>query len=242
VSLEERLAAEYRAAQTMRARERGALVKFAGLYHSVSTNETMSLHRDGCRDIEREREDHASNVERFEEESITAALDHMVDEELREMGYDHESVKVHNCTKEAAVTTTTDPTAVVLPKPKRQRRKPAPVTTRHDPSIVRKPAAKSAPKNGRKVTTAKATPAKAKPVKESAPANRSKVNPPNGFKTWDDKRLAAKIVKAKQAGSTIKEIAEELGLPAEHGSWFRVSKVWRESADARGLDRPRRSK
>ena len=42
-------------------------------------------------------------------------------------------------------------------------------------------------------------------------------------------------------GKTIKEITAALGLPAEQRFWHRVSIVWRETADAKGLDRPRNS-
>jgi hypothetical protein len=56
---------------------------------------------------------------------------------------------------------------------------------------------------------------------------------------WTSKAVAAKVVKLKKAGKTIKQITEELGLPAEQRMWMKVSIVWRSEADRLGLDRPR---
>lgn len=102
-------------------------------------------------------------------------------------------------------------------------------------TATRKSSAKPAPAPARpkKATTAKATAPKATAPKATAPKDAV---------DFTKATVRNRIVKEHEAGSTIKEIAEGLGLPAEHRSWFRVSKVWREEADARGLKRPRRSK
>jgi hypothetical protein len=95
----------------------------------------------------------------------------------------------------------------------------------------RKAPAKSAPKSTAKATTAK-----------KAAGRTPALDAPEGFKSWTDPKLATAIVRMKTTkGYTIKAIAHELGLPAEHRSWFAVSKVWRETADAKGIDRPRLS-
>jgi hypothetical protein len=65
--------------------------------------------------------------------------------------------------------------------------------------------------------------------------------PTNDGIDWTSKAVVAKVVKLKKAGKTIKQITEEMGLPAEQRFWMKVSIVWRREADARGLDRPRNS-
>jgi hypothetical protein len=81
-----------------------------------------------------------------------------------------------------------------------------------------------------------------RPSTKKAPARSSSVPVPEGFKSWTDPKLATAVVRMKtKGGKTIKEIAAALGLPAVHRSWFLVSKVWRDTADAKGLDRPRLS-
>lgn len=90
-----------------------------------------------------------------------------------------------------------------------------------------------------KAPAKKATGAKAADAKK-APAKT--LDAPEGFKSWTDPKLATAVVRMKtKEKKTIKAIAEALGLPAEHRSWFAVSKVWRETADAKGIDRPRLS-
>jgi hypothetical protein len=93
-------------------------MKFTALYHSSSTQEGMSLHAAGCRDIKRERDAHGSNTQPIEADTVTEALNVMVDDELQEMGYDHNDVKVHNCTrrsgsaKEGTMTQNTETTTL----------------------------------------------------------------------------------------------------------------------------------
>jgi hypothetical protein len=109
------------------------------------------------------------------------------------------------------------------------------------PKSTAKSSAK-APAKGRapepKKSTAKpSAKAPAKSTKKSAPAKAAE----DDGVDWNSKAVANRIVKMKQDGSTIKEIAEALDLPAVHRSWLRVSLVWRREADARGLSRPRHS-
>jgi hypothetical protein len=95
----------------------------------------------------------------------------------------------------------------------------------------KKAPAKSTPKEPKSTSKPKAAPKKA----PALPA-------PDGYRSWTDPKLATAVVRMKtKEKKTIKEIAEALRLPAEHRSWFAVSKVWRETADAKGLDRQRLS-
>jgi hypothetical protein len=77
------------------------------------------------------------------------------------------------------------------------------------------------------------------PTKETAPKSGRK--PAADGIDWTSKATAAKIVKLKGQGKTIKQIAAEMGLPAEQRFWMKVSIVWRTEADRLGLDRPRNS-
>lgn len=67
------------------------------LNHSVVKNHVASVHRAGCKDIERDAGAHASVV--YEYASVAEALADYVDEEMEEMGYSVQDVKVHGCAK-----------------------------------------------------------------------------------------------------------------------------------------------
>jgi hypothetical protein len=83
---------------------------------------------------------------------------------------------------------------------------------------------------------------KAKTIRVQATGQKkAKVAAEDDGVDWNSKAVANRIVKMKQDGRTIKEIAEAMELPAVHRSWLRVSNVWRREADARGLSRPRHS-
>lgn len=73
-------------------------MEFAVLCHSIIKDESASVHRAGCKDIEREARQHASSVH-----SVTGTVDDAVaswlDGEMEEMGYSEADVKVHNCCK-----------------------------------------------------------------------------------------------------------------------------------------------
>lgn len=108
--------------------------------------------------------------------------------------------------------------------------------------LIEKPPTKrqrqAAATKARKDAGEKAAAAAKKPAPKSAPT----VPVPDGYRSWTDARLATKVVALKtKEGKTVKQIAEALGLPAIHRSWFLVSKVWRDTADAKGIDRPRLS-
>ncbi len=62
----------------------------------------------------------------------------------------------------------------------------------------------------------------------------------DGF-DWKAKSLPGRVLKLKASGKTIKQITAELGLPAREGVWHRVSLVYRAAADAKGIERQRRS-
>jgi hypothetical protein len=149
-------------------------------------------------------------------------------------------------------------------KPKRQKKAPAPVASSRvapvEPDYSKLPESKREAARKRyeravaqftggvsEVPTVEAKPKKSTPKKETgskkAPAKKAEpIEPPAGFKSWTDPKLATAVVRKKtKEGKTIKTIAEELGLPAVHRSWFLVSKVWRETADAKGLERARLS-
>jgi hypothetical protein len=110
----------------------------------------------------------------------------------------------------------------------------------------RQPASKPAPANGRK--TAKATAAKPAPkstVKKETTAKatvRSRVPVPSGFKSWEDPKLATRVLKEKASGKTIKEITAGLGLPTDERHAHKVSLVYRKAADAKGTRTTKRSK
>lgn len=91
------------------------------------------------------------------------------------------------------------------------------------------------PTRTRKPAAPKAKPS-AKPTTKRAPA----ADLPDGW-DWKAKGLPARVLKLKASGKTIKEITEELGLPAREGVWHRVSLIYRAEADRRGADRPRRN-
>jgi hypothetical protein len=96
--------------------------------------------------------------------------------------------------------------------------------------------AKKAPKAAKSQPKAKAS-AKAKP----AGRPRATIEPPKGFGSWDDAKLAARVLREKAKGSTIKQISAGLGLPEEERYFHRVSLVYRAAADAKGIERPRLS-
>lgn len=76
------------------------MAKFTVLAHGIVRNEIASIHKAGCRDIARESREHGS-VSRDVEGSLQDAIDYYVDDELLEMGYTVEDVKIHACCKDA---------------------------------------------------------------------------------------------------------------------------------------------
>jgi hypothetical protein len=282
------------------------MTAYVALYHSSSTKETMALHRAGCADIKRDAERHGSNLQDIEAEDVTAALDVMVDDELTEMGYTHNDVRVYPCTdkpKEAVMPTAAPNRAnfpagangtrrynqaviqfkqalvresqeeydrlTAIPLSQRtaadnrrirtlgnrrenttagrtgEKETTMPATATAKPARGRKPASKPAPASTR---TSKATAAKPGPkstVKKETTAKatvRSRVPVPSGFKSWEDPKLATRVLKEKAAGKTIKEITAGLGLPTDERHAHKVSLVYRKAADAKGTRTTKRSK
>jgi hypothetical protein len=92
-----------------------------------------------------------------------------------------------------------------------------------------------------KMAKAASPQAEAKPTRTRKPAATKAKAPATDGIDWTSKAVAAKVVKLKKTGKTIKQITEALGLPAEQKYWMKVSIVWRTEADRLGLDRPRNS-
>ncbi len=94
----------------------------------------------------------------------------------------------------------------------------------------RRPAAKASDSNQGKAASAT----------KNGHASRTRID--TGDFDWKAKALPARVLKLKGEGKTIKQVTEVLGLPAREGVWHRVSLIYRAAADAKGLNRPRRSK
>jgi len=68
------------------------------LNHAIVRNHIASIHRQGCRDIEREQREHSSNIY-GPFDNVEDAIADYLDDELVEMGYDRADLKIHNCAK-----------------------------------------------------------------------------------------------------------------------------------------------
>ena len=66
-------------------------MKSTALYHSGHRDETMSLHAAGYRGSRARAGGARSNLQHIEATDADGAVDMMLDEELREMGYDENS-------------------------------------------------------------------------------------------------------------------------------------------------------
>jgi len=67
------------------------------LNHSSMTDEIASIHRIGCRDIKRDTARHGSYA--MEYATVEEALADYIDEEMEEMGWGRDDVKVHACAR-----------------------------------------------------------------------------------------------------------------------------------------------
>jgi hypothetical protein len=67
------------------------------LNHQIMRDHIASIHRKGCRDIERDAMHHAAHP--YEYPSVEAALADFIDAEMTEMGWTVEDVKVYSCTR-----------------------------------------------------------------------------------------------------------------------------------------------
>lgn len=81
--------------------------KYALCYRSNYRDENMSIHAEGCSDIERsEKREYGANVSIHEAASAEEARDEiMLDSELKEMGYTDEHVKIYPCCRNSSAAT-----------------------------------------------------------------------------------------------------------------------------------------
>lgn len=72
---------------------------YTALYpESTGMNESpFTLHRQGCAAAKREQEKRGGSLEDFEAANNREAVEHVIDSELREMGYSPADIKVHYC-------------------------------------------------------------------------------------------------------------------------------------------------
>ena len=137
--------------------------------------------------------------------------------------------------KEATMPVATDPKTDRPARNRKSAAKPAPKVGRQAASVTtsRQPVAKETTKpSAQQRKLEKENP---KQYKKATPTTRSRIEAPAGFKAWTDTKLAARVLKEKKAGKTIKEIAAGLRLPADERHWHKVSLVYRAAA---GADRP----
>lgn len=69
------------------------------LNHQLVREHIASVHKEGCRDIERDKRNHWS-VEMGPYDSLKEALDNYIDAEMQEMGWSLSDVKIYPCAKE----------------------------------------------------------------------------------------------------------------------------------------------
>ena len=81
-------------------------MKYTGLAYNPSKNYQWSIHAAGCSDIAKELRGigtdsgfRAELMDTFEADNLEAALDHIIDEEMVSMGWNHDDVKVFPCCK-----------------------------------------------------------------------------------------------------------------------------------------------
>lgn len=68
------------------------------LNYSISRDHIASIHRVGCKDIDRDQRQHAASIY-GPYDGVEAALAAYIDEEMVEMGYDVQDVKIYSCCK-----------------------------------------------------------------------------------------------------------------------------------------------
>ncbi len=82
--------------------EEGTEMKVTLLNYAISRDHIASLHKAGCKDIDRDARTHAAEL--YDYDSKDAALADYVDGEMAEMGYSVGDVKIYPCCKEVAAT------------------------------------------------------------------------------------------------------------------------------------------
>lgn len=75
------------------------MTKFAILNFSISHDHVGSIHAAGCKDIKRDRFEHAAIVYEVECETWQEARAHYIDDEMVELGYGNDDVRIHNCAR-----------------------------------------------------------------------------------------------------------------------------------------------
>lgn len=77
------------------------LIPVVVLNHSITSASSgiASIHREGCKDIEREQRKHGSSIY-GPFDSVDLALANYIDSEMEEMGYSDSDVKVHPCCRQ----------------------------------------------------------------------------------------------------------------------------------------------
>ena len=71
-------------------------MKFVMLSHQKVRTEYWSLHRAGCSDIKKDQQEHFSTITPVEGNSWKEIVKEWIDEEIREMGYTEQDVKVYH--------------------------------------------------------------------------------------------------------------------------------------------------
>lgn len=68
------------------------------LNHQITRDHIASIHKEGCRDIERDQTHHAALIY-GPYDNVEAALTEYIDSEMVEMGWTREDVKIYHCVK-----------------------------------------------------------------------------------------------------------------------------------------------
>jgi hypothetical protein len=74
-------------------------VKLTLCYRSMYRDQNLAIHASGCSDLAKERDEHGAHFDEGDYRSVSNALEHMLDPEMVEMGYDRSHVKVYPCCK-----------------------------------------------------------------------------------------------------------------------------------------------
>lgn len=73
-------------------------MKLALCYRAISRKETLAIHREGCSDIARtEVQKWSAQVQIVEVPDMAAAVNTMLDDEMRAMGWDESTLKIYPC-------------------------------------------------------------------------------------------------------------------------------------------------
>lgn len=73
--------------------------KFTLVQHSISRGFIASIHKEGCKHIKKDRQQHGGPTQEMTAKSGVDAVARYVDKELQEMGYTVDDVNVCPCAK-----------------------------------------------------------------------------------------------------------------------------------------------